>query len=244
MLSLESIQLAPSVFNIQTLIVVNDAKTNRQLYRGSTLYEIGDFSISLNNTTLENLIAFSSMPSQSFESFRQCVANLDTDIENSILQTLQTPRFDHDDGLEEIGNLVIERSGVQQELSSLCEFLSVSPIDILQNLLQTNGIEVDRIQTSEEFESFVLTVKQFSSGELDNEEFQYEASQYSLEGFEFNVECHMFFDLLQDSDAFADVLYASGLCDEWFGRDEDLELEHNFKSLIKALIGGIAIAYQ
>ena len=114
------------------------------------------------------------------------------EIESSINDILGHPRFDYHDGLAEIDSIHMWNSG--NELEALCNFLGESKSYILGILFQFDGFVIDSVT---EPTDVVDACKKLRSGDIDSEEFDQDISEI---GLEFEVECHMLFNAILDSE--------------------------------------------
>ena len=195
-----------ATFNVETLIVVNDSDTGRTCIRGSTAYPLGKFQLDLKEEWLDDACKFDEQPSNTFEEFEECFIGQSEEIKNKIIDgILGYPRFDHDDGLQELINYQL--SICKDEIDSICAYLEISEKDFCDVLIQRDGFIIDRVFVPMDI---VECFRSHRLGKMDEEEFAEAISESSIE---FEVQCHMVFNFILDSKTLINALYQNDLCD-------------------------------
>jgi hypothetical protein len=221
-----------ATFNVETLIVVNDSDTGRTCIRGSTTYPLGEFQLDLKEEWLDDACKFDEQPSNTFEEFEEYFIGQSEEIKNKIIDgILAHPRFDHDDGLQELINYQLSIS--KDEIDSICAYLEVSEKEFYGALIQPDGFIIDRIFVPADI---VESFRSHKLGKMDDEEFAEAISESSIE---FEVQCHMVFNLILDSQTLINALYQNDLCDR-LDNEEDDDSGVILDELVNKLIDSLA----
>jgi hypothetical protein len=221
-----------AIFKVEALIIVNDSDTGRTCIRGSTSYSLGEFQLNLKENWLDNICKFDELPSNTFEEFEECfIGQSIEEIKNEIDSILYYPRFDHNDGLQEI--IGSSLSICEDEIESICAYLKISEKDFYDALIQPDGFIIDRVLVPMDI---VECFRSHKLGKIDEEEFAENISELFIE---FCVECHMVFNLILDSQDLIDALYQNDLCDR-LDTEEGEDSEAMLDELVKKLIDSLA----
>lgn len=230
----QSMQSIPqqATFNVETLIVVNDSDTGRTCIRGSTTYPLGEFQLDLKEEWLDDVCKFDEQPSNTFEEFEECFIGQSEEIKVRIIDDiLGHPRFDHDDGLQEIFNYQL--SICKDEIDSICAYLKISEKDFYGVLIQPDGFIIDRVFAPMDV---VECFRSHKSGKIDEEEFAVAISESYIE---FEVQCHMVFDLILDSQKLINSLIVDQFCDQLDNEEGD-DWETILDGLVNKLVDRLA----
>jgi hypothetical protein len=224
--------MEPPVFRIEALIVVSNLFTDYQCFRGSTLHEIGRFTVGSNSDFLEYTSKFSESESNSFEEFKECFGNSADEIQKKLDEALSFPRFDHGDGLEDIANSLLFCA--QEEIADLCDYLDVPRIDLLKVFLEPDGFIIERVFEPAEL---IADYHRLKSGAIDEDDFIQSLSESPME---FTAECHMLFNLQLEEKALIELLYASNFCDHLVIEDDSDEPENKLEELVNRLVESLS----
>lgn len=221
-----------ATFNLETLIVVNYSNTGHTCIRGSTTYPLGEFQLDLKETWLDDACKFDEQPSNTFEEFEECFIGQSEEIKNKIIDDiLGYPRFGHDDGLQEtIGNWL---SICRDEIESICAYLEISEKDIYGAFIQPDGFVIDRVLAPTDI---IECFRSYKLEKIDKEEFVVAIAESSIE---FEVQCHMVFNLISDSQTLINALYQNDLCDR-LENEEDDDSGAMLDKLVNKLIDSLA----
>jgi len=222
------IPMEPVVFNVETLIVVNDLFSDYQCFRGSTPHKIGGFTVEFNRDFLEYTSKFSKSESNSFEEFKECFSNSVGEIQKKLEEVLSYPRFDHGDGFEDIANSLL--CCAQEEIAALCDYLEIPKIEFLKVFVEPDGFIVDRVF---EPSDLIADYHRLKSGTIDEDDFIESLSETPIE---FTVECHMLFKLRLEQKALIDLLYALRLCDHLVVEDDSDGPSSKLEELVNRLV--------
>jgi hypothetical protein len=222
------IPMEPVVFNVETLIVVNDLFSTFQYFRGSTPHKIGGFTMEFNKDFLEYTSKFSKSESNSFEEFKECFGNSVGEIQKKLEEVLSFPRFDHGDGFEDIANSLLFCA--QEETAALCDYLEIPRIEFLKVFVEPDGFIVDRVF---EPSDLIADYHRLKSGTIDEDNFIESLSESPIE---FTVECHMLFKLRLEQKALIDMLYTLRLCDHLVVEDDSDEPSSKLEELVNRLV--------
>lgn len=222
------IPMEPVVFNVETLIVVNDLFSDYQYFRGSTPHEIGGFTVEFNRDFLEYTSKFSKSESNSFEEFNECFGNSVGEIQKKLEEVLSYPRFDHGDGFEDIANSLLFCA--QEEIAALCDYLEIPKIEFLKVFVEPDGFIVDRVF---EPSDLIADYHRLKSGTIDEDDFIESLSESPIE---FTVECHMLFKLMLEQKALIDMLHTLRLCDHFVVEDNSDEPSSKLEELVNRLV--------
>lgn len=221
-----------ALFNVETLIVVNDSETGRTCIRGSTTYSLGEFQLDLKEKWLDDACKFDELPSNTFEEFEECFIGQSEEIKNKIVDDiLGYPRFDHDDGLQEI--ISSSLSICRDEVESICAYLEISEKDFYGAFIQPDGFVIDRVFAPTDI---VECFRSYKLGKIDKEEFVEAITESPVE---FGVECHMVFNLILDGQYLVNALYQNELCDR-LDNEEDDDSGVMLDELVSKLIDSLA----
>lgn len=221
-----------ALFKVEALIVVNDSETGRTCIRGSTTYSLGEFQLDLKEEWLDDACKFEELPSNTFEEFEECFISQSEEVKNKIIDDiLEYPRFDHEDGLQEI--IRSSLSICKDEIESICAYLEISEKDFYDALIQPDGFIIDRVFVPIDM---VECFRSHKLGKIDEEEFAEAISELFIE---FGVECHMVFNLILDSKTLINALYQNDLCDR-LDNEEDDDSEAMLDGLVNKLIDRFA----
>lgn len=222
------IPMEPVVFNVETLIVVNNLFSDYQYFRGSTPHKIGGFAVEFNRDFLEYTSKFSKSESNSFEEFKECFGNSVGEIQKKLEEVLSYPRFDHGDGFEDIANSLLFCA--QEEIAALCDYLEIPKIEFLKVFVEPDGFIVDRVF---EPSDLIADYHRLKSGIIDEDDFIESLSESPIE---FTVECHMLFKLRLEQKALIDMLYTLRLCDHLVAEDDSDEPSSKLEELVNRLV--------
>ena len=222
------IPLEPVVFKVETLIVVNDLFSGYQYFRGSSLYDMGSFTVEFNRDFLEYTSKFSASESNSFEKFNECFGNSVGEIQKKLEEVLSFPRFDHGDGFEDITNSLLFCA--KEEIAALCDYLKVPKIEFLKAFVEPDGFIVDRVF---EPSDLVADYHRLKSGTIDEDDFTESLSESPIE---FTIECHMLFKLRLEEKSLIDMLYTFGLCDHLVVEDDSDEPSSKLEELVNRIV--------
>jgi hypothetical protein len=222
------IPMEPVVFNVETLIVVNDLFSDYQYFRGSTPHKIGGFTVEFNRDFLEYTSKFSKSESNSFEEFKECFGNSVGEIQKKLEEVLSYPRFDHGDGFEDIANSLLFCA--QEEIAALCDYLEIPEIEFLKVFVEPDGFIVDRVF---EPSDLIADYHRLKSGTIDEDDFIESLSETPIE---FTVECHMLFKLRLEQKALIDMLYKLRLCDHLVVEDDSDGPSTKLEGLVNRLV--------
>ena len=222
------IPLEPVVFQVEALIVVNDLFSGYQYFRGSTLHDMGSFTVEFNRDFLEHASKFSASESNSFEEFKECFGNSVGEIQKKLEEVLSAPRFDHGDGFEDIANSLLFCA--QDEIAALCDYLEIPKIEFLKAFMEPDGFIFDRVFEPSEL---VANYHRLKSGAIDEDVFIKSISESPIE---FTVECHMVFKLRLEKKALIDMLYAFGICDHLVIEDDSDYPSSKLEKLVNRIV--------
>lgn len=222
------IPLVPVEFKVETLIVVKDLFSDYLYFRGSTLHEIGSFTVEFDRNFLEYTSKFSASESNSFEEFKECFGSSVGEIQEKLEEVLSYPRFDHGDGFEDIANSLLFCA--QEEIAALCDYLEVPKIEFLKAFMEPDGFIVDRVF---EPSDLIADYHRLKSGTIDQDDFIESLSESPIE---FTVECHMLFKLRLEQKALIDMLYTLRLCDQLVVEDDSDEPISKLEELVNRLV--------
>jgi hypothetical protein len=222
------IPMEPVVFNVETLILVNDLFSDYQYFRGSTAHKIGGFTVEFNRDFFEYTSKFSKSESNSFEEFKECFGNSVGEIQKKLEEVLSYPRFDHGDGFEDIANSLLYCA--QEEIAALCDYLEIPKIEFLKVFVEPDGFIVDRVF---EPSDLIADYHRLKSGTIDEDDFIESLSESPIE---FTVECHMLFKLMLEQKALIDMLHTLRFCDHFVVEDDSDEPSSKLEELVNRLV--------